>query len=150
MGVEMKKQRFQLIFVLAFVLIFGLFPANASTICIQDDSGAEYNFDVLAGKLLTGTIEVPGACPVGPLLGSFTPSDTPGKFEIGWWVNYNTQTTGCPPQVGMSGTIDGSLNGTGMLTFILDDGTVGVSPVIIAPCGTALLQDKNQSLQWSK
>jgi len=113
-------------------------PVDASPICLEDTSGAVYNIELVEGTtLLYGTIEVPGVCPRGPLSGSWAISDTPGCYEIGFWAHYNTLSTGCVPHISFSGTVDGSLNGDGVLTFVSGvTDTVTSGAVIIAPCGT--------------
>jgi hypothetical protein len=128
-------------------------PVDASPICLEDTSGAVYNIELVEGTtLLYGTIEVPGACPRGPLSGSWAISDTAGRYEIGFWVHYNTLSTGCVAQISFSGTVDGSLNGEGILTFVSGvTNTVLSGAVTIGPCGSVYAPtslDRTSSEPW--
>ena len=126
-------------------------PVIGAGICLEDTSGAVYNLELVEGTtLLQGTIEVPGLCPTGPLYGAWALSDTPGLFEVGFWTHYNTLSTDCTPQISFSGTLDGSLHGEGVLTFVGTFEGVICGAVSIGPCGSLkTMAEENSVAPWS-
>ena len=135
----MKRRIYYVTACLVCALFAGMTPTLSSATCIMDDSGAVFNFDILIDGRITGTIEVPGTCPQGPLVGASVQA-LQGQTEIGFSVYFNPVTTGCLPYATLSASIDANLVGTGELLRFRRDGSVSAAEVTLTPCNSTTAQ----------
>lgn len=137
--------------VLVSVLVISLTPMLSFAVCVQDDIGEIFNFNVnpvngeVAGtQSVAGVYEWPGTCSQSPLSGSLVENTSEMEFELGITAYPNDECGGII--VNFSGTIDATtLDGEGHITAQLPDDTNEAGsimffiPVTMSACGTGAL-----------